>query len=504
MNMWKSIAAICLTFAFNLTLSGQKSITLPYKFPFMPGKQQVRAQVRNGLAVFQGDIILGRVGPGRGGAEVDFSAFSDGQAWEGGVIPYTIDTSIAEGSTLLRVIRRAIDTINATTVLRLVPYNVNLHPDYVTYQRYVPTDLDASGSSYVGRQGGQQFIDLIGSANFGTVLHETLHAAGVMHEQSRPDRSTYVNIFWDRIDPDALHNFDSLPSISTVSPYDFGSIMHYPAKSFPRVAGAVTIEAKRAYRAQAGRMGQDDKLSAGDIATLARLYPPASTQVRVPQPDAISGASGTSGGSGLMHPDSAMDRRFTVPLIAQPTNMSCWAASIAMIYAWFRNVRVDPVEIREGVGVWRYFPSEWRSSGLLPNEPRVFQRFHFCCERPQAYSVDSLYSLLCTFGPLWVASSVDLGGSRPTAHVRVITGMHGDGNPDNTYVVLNDPWGDNLPPNPTTADMANNIGRTYEVTFTNFLTQLNNLTEQERRQGHVNPIYIVHAPSLDVLECTCN
>jgi hypothetical protein len=504
MIMWKSISTACLALVCFLPLSGQKTVSVPYKFPFVQGKQSVRAQVRNGLAIYQGDIILGRVGPGRGGAEVDFSAFSDGQAWEGGVIPYVIDTSVTAVSTLSRIIQRAIDTLNAKTVLRLVPYNDDLHPDYITYRYYTPTNQDEAGASYVGRQGGQQFIDLTNTARFGTVLHETLHAAGVMHEQSRPDRGTYVNILWDRIDPDAVSNFDSLPAISTSSPYDFGSIMHYPAKAFPREEGTVTIEVKREYRTRAGRMGQRDGMSSGDIATLARLYPPSSSSTGTSPPDATIDERRSPGESGLMAPDSALDRRYTVPLIAQPTNMSCWAASIAMIYAWFRNVRVDPAEIRNGVGVWSYFPSEWRTSGLLPNEPRVFQRFHFCCERPQPYNVDSLYRMLCTFGPLWVASSVDLGGSRPAAHVRVITGIHGDGDPNNTYVVINDPWGDNLPASPTSADMASNRGRTYEITFTSFLDQLNSLTERERREGQQNPIYIVHAPSLDVVECSCN
>ena len=57
-------------------------------------------------------------------------------------------------------------------------------------------------SSYVGKQGGLQNVT-IGKfcTRLGTCQHEMMHAMGVIHEQSRPDRNKHVHVYWDNIKP---------------------------------------------------------------------------------------------------------------------------------------------------------------------------------------------------------------------------------------------------------------------------------------------------------------
>ncbi|KAF4528649.1 hypothetical protein B566_EDAN017226, partial [Ephemera danica] len=69
--------------------------------------------------------------------------------------------------------------------------------------------------SNLGRQGGAQVINLQSPAGcaitlmrfsqgvlmVGTAIHEIMHALGFLHEQTRPDRNSYINVLWTNIIP---------------------------------------------------------------------------------------------------------------------------------------------------------------------------------------------------------------------------------------------------------------------------------------------------------------
>lgn len=62
----------------------------------------------------------------------------------------------------------------------------------------------------------------------GVILHEIAHAIGLYHEQSRPDRNSFVQINFDQIQSGKEGNFEIHDNIDSLNvPYDYRSIMHY-------------------------------------------------------------------------------------------------------------------------------------------------------------------------------------------------------------------------------------------------------------------------------------
>lgn len=92
--------------------------------------------------------------------------------------------------------------------------------------------------SYIGKIDNTKFqqISLGSDCNSVSIAqHETLHAMGLFHEQSRIDRDKYIYIVTQNIIPKHLHNFDIVDKDDSNSyglPYDYTSIMHYPINLF--------------------------------------------------------------------------------------------------------------------------------------------------------------------------------------------------------------------------------------------------------------------------------
>ncbi|PAV70058.1 hypothetical protein WR25_14095 [Diploscapter pachys] len=89
--------------------------------------------------------------------------------------------------------------------------------------------------SSVGMIGGVQDLSLgKGCDSIGTVVHETMHALGVFHMQSRYDRDWYVNVNLSNIPVKQHYNFNKYTSSQATyfTPYEWGSSMHYSADAF--------------------------------------------------------------------------------------------------------------------------------------------------------------------------------------------------------------------------------------------------------------------------------
>jgi len=230
-----------------------------------------------GMAVFEGDIVLGpavkveqfslqhrscrgqdcpwRSSRGRLRAE--------SYRWPGGVIPYTIDPGLHPQ--VRGRLETALRRVAGRTRMILRPRRGER--DFVTF-RPAPRGCTAS----VGRRRGQQFVNLEKRCRTGNVIHESLHAAGLYHEQSRNDRDGFVRIIWPNVIPARAFNLRKLPGRGVdYGPYDYGSIMHYGATGFgkrgPDGRRKMTIQVLRA----GASIGQRRAMSRLDIASVNNL-----------------------------------------------------------------------------------------------------------------------------------------------------------------------------------------------------------------------------------------
>lgn len=187
--------------------------------------------------------------------------------WRYGLVPYTIEGNFSTNE--LAIISHAINEYHKKTCIRF--------QKRTTERDYVAIVNNRQGcSSSMGRQGGRQEVNLESRAcftNYGTTIHELMHALGFFHEQNRYERDSYIRVLTENIKPGMMVNFEKLSRYTGLSygvPYDYASVMHYKPTSFSK-NGKPTIEALKA-TPEAALMGQRQGFSNGDLFKIKAMY----------------------------------------------------------------------------------------------------------------------------------------------------------------------------------------------------------------------------------------
>ncbi|MVM40311.1 hypothetical protein GO730_26110 [Spirosoma sp. HMF3257] len=162
-----------------------------------------------------------------------------------------------------------------------------------------------------------------------------------------------------------------------------------------------------------------------------------------------------------------------LPVIAQPTSMSCWATVNTMMLSWRDQQSYSIETVMDWLGSdFRQIydnnsglPGERNNDWASANGMRIeYER----CETPE-----SIFTLLTNHGPLIVIDDqnngiTDSAGNRLWCiHARIIVGIDGDAdNPDGVYIDIIDPDG----------------GNQYQESFTQFEARYEAMTEAENYQ----------------------
>jgi len=239
--------------------------------------QEMHYKILDGMAITEGDIVLGPVKELKKKKKMSRSAIATNDSrWKNGEIPFVFSSSIssAQRGTIIKAMNRWASATHGFIVF--VERTNEAH-----YVRITNTDKYGCQSIVGYARMAGQFMNLAyPGCGYGRTLHELGHTIGLWHEHNRADRDSYVQINWGNIYSQYYSAFKKYSYGRDVGTYDYYSIMHYPAyNSFGIDYDQPTIIP---YYTAYETIGQLKDLSQGDINGVNYMYYPYSATLTSP------------------------------------------------------------------------------------------------------------------------------------------------------------------------------------------------------------------------------
>jgi astacin len=299
-----------------------------------------------GRPIFEGDIILDHITegtrdaakPSPNGIGIAYAQYFWPKNGSGvAQVPYTITNGQPN-------LTAAINQFNATFTGIIQFVARTTETDYADFN-FNSADQSGVCDSYIGRTGGKQEVTGSGSCSLGTLLHEMGHVIGLYHEQSRPDRNTYVTVNYNNVIKGSRSNFDQpMDDYQDLGFYDYASVMHYIPYAFSRNGGA-TIESIPAGMPLSNLTGY----SVADIDTIKRLYGAAPTQVTIASNP--EGLTVTVDGANVTTPHSYTWARNSTHTLDVPADAQTLSAHTYIYGRWNDNTAAShTITIKPGNG----------------------------------------------------------------------------------------------------------------------------------------------------------
>jgi len=164
-----------------------------------------------------------------------------------------------------------------------------------------------------------------------------------------------------------------------------------------------------------------------------------------------------------------------VAALRQPSSMTCWATVAAMMLSWRHNASM-PIETALSRIGDEYADKFRRNEGLTGAEKAVFlAKAGLSAQPAMNLSIEGWQQMLRKYGPLWVTTD-EQPGAGFAIHARLMTGIHGGGEANDTFVDIVDPGN----------------GSEYKEKFADFLGKYE---EEPRDPKRALRIQIVHWPA---------